>query len=204
MPRRFRAMKRRKPEGNDNVVIWDVTWEKGKSTGMRQLPLDQISVFLTDGAIKLTRSDGTWSIEEERLGSVRYEPKGTVIAEEGVGGMPIRAAVFQLKDGAPAKRPTTEALEVEYPRPGAVKLFETDRINVWDMSWNPGVQGPLHLHDSQTAAALLAKERFVLFRSKACLPRLCRGSWETCSLVVAPQSASYRGTGRRSTSCHFD
>jgi hypothetical protein len=81
---------------SDRFVIWDVAWEKGKSTGMHKLELDQVTVTLAEGAVKVSRPDGTWSIEQERFGSVRFESKGTVVAEEGVSDNPSRATVFQL------------------------------------------------------------------------------------------------------------
>lgn len=139
---------------SDCFVIWDVTLEEGKSTGMHELPLEQVSVFLTEGPVKVTRPDGTWSIEQERLGSIRFESKGTVEAEEGVSGKAIRAIVFQLKDVLPPKRPTTEGVPDFLPRPGSVKLFETDRIIVWDQTFRPG-PAPRHQHYSSTAGVFL-------------------------------------------------
>lgn len=145
----------RKVRESERFVIWDVTWEKGKSTGMQKLQLDQASVTLTEGAIKITKPDGTWSIEQERFGSVRLESKGTVEAEEGVSDTPSRAVVFQLKDAVPAKWPTTEGIPGAFPRIGAVKLFETDRINVWDSTWMAGKRIALHLHYTEAAAVFL-------------------------------------------------
>src|SRR5690349_17448997 len=63
----------KKMQESECFAIWDVTLRKGKPTGMQQLPLDQVTVFLNSGAVKFSRPDGTWSIEEERVGSVRLE-----------------------------------------------------------------------------------------------------------------------------------
>lgn len=43
---------------SNGFAIWDVTWKKGKSTGMRELALDQVTVALTEGAVRVIRSDG--------------------------------------------------------------------------------------------------------------------------------------------------
>ena len=145
----------KKIQETDGFVIWDVTWENGKSNGMHELELDQVSVTLTEGAVKVSRPDGTWSIEQRRFGSVRFESKGTVVAEEGVTYEPSRTMVFQLKDSVPPKRPVTEGVPGQFPRLGAVKLFETDRITVWDYSWRVGVLGTRHLHYNQSAAVFL-------------------------------------------------
>jgi hypothetical protein len=139
---------------DDHFVIWDVTWEKGKSTGMHELPLDQVTVNITvDGlsAIKITKRDGTESIEQEKNGSVRFESKGTVEAEEGASDRPSHAFVFQLKDVAPPHWPIKEGVPSQFPRVAAVKLFETNRIVVWDDTWLPGMHKPLHDHYTQQA-----------------------------------------------------
>ena len=66
------------------VTLWEVTREKGKSTGMHEHLLDRVSITLTEGAVKITKPEGTTSIEQERIGSVRYDSKGTIDAEEGL------------------------------------------------------------------------------------------------------------------------
>lgn len=89
---------------DEQFAVWDVTYEKGVSTGMHQLPLDQVSVNITvDGlsAIKVTKPDGTWSVENEKNGSVRFESKGTIEAEEGASDRAAHVFVFQLKEFKP-------------------------------------------------------------------------------------------------------
>jgi hypothetical protein len=49
-------------EKDNALVVWNVEWEKGKSTGMHKLDLDQVSVILVEGAVNVTKPDGTWSI----------------------------------------------------------------------------------------------------------------------------------------------
>jgi hypothetical protein len=136
-------------------VIWNAVNENGKSTGMRELPLDQVTVFWTEGPVKFSRADGTWSIEHERVGSIRFESKGTVESEEAASDKPVRAAIFQLKDASPPKWPITEGVPDQLPRPGAVKLFESDRIVVWDQTFSSGVAGPRHQHYNSTAGVWL-------------------------------------------------
>ena len=69
---------------NDTVAIWDVTWPKGKSTGLREHRYDQMTVTLAEGAVRTTRSDNTWTVEHSKVGAMQFESKGTVVAEEGV------------------------------------------------------------------------------------------------------------------------
>jgi hypothetical protein len=144
-----------KVQDNDRVFTWDTTLQKGKSSGPNKLDLDQVSVSLTEGARKFTRSDGTWEIEQERLGSVRYDPKGATLQEECLSDTPCRAMVFQLKDYVADPWPTREGVPPQFPRINTVKLFETDRITVWDQVWKPGEPIVRHAHYHRTVTVFL-------------------------------------------------
>jgi hypothetical protein len=145
----------KKIQDSEVFAIWDGTWQKGNSTGMQKLDMDQVSVALADGSLKITRPDGTWSIEEQRFGAVRFEPKGTVVAKELVSDAPSRVVVFQVKNVVPIPWPTKEGIPGHFPRVNTVKLFETDRIAVWDQTWKPGERITRHVHVNRVAAVFL-------------------------------------------------
>ena len=63
----------KKADESQCFIIWNVVYENGKSTGMREAPLDQVTVFWIEGPVKFSRPDGTWGIEHERVGSIRFE-----------------------------------------------------------------------------------------------------------------------------------
>ena len=125
---------------------------------MRERPYDQISVTLSAGAVKVTRPD-TWTIEHSRCGAVHFDSKGTVVGEEGVSGGARRAMVFQIKSyNVPVEPDVAKFVQAKKaeglpgqldPRNGGVKLFENDRIAVWDKIYAP--RGPVHVHYSQVA-----------------------------------------------------
>jgi hypothetical protein len=142
-------------QDNDHVLTWDTTLQKGKSTGMNKLDLDQVSVSLTEGATKITRPGGAWEIEQERLGSVRYSPKGTMLEEQCVSDTPCRMMVFQIKDYVAEPWPTREGVPPQFPRINTAKLFETDRFTVWDQVWKPGEPIVRHAHYHRTATVFL-------------------------------------------------
>ena len=76
---------------NEFVTIWDVTYEKGESATMQEHRYDQVSVTLSDGAVKVTRPDNTWTVDHSRFATVRFEPKGTITAL-GRYGKPLEVA----------------------------------------------------------------------------------------------------------------
>lgn len=144
-----------KVQDNDRVFTWDTTLVKGKPTGMNKLDFDQVAVSLTEGAMKITRPDGTWEIDQQRIGAIRYSPKGTVFEEECVSDMICRQMVFQLKDYVPDPWPTREGIPPQFPRINTVKLFETDRFTVWDQTWKPGEPIVRHAHYHRTVTVFL-------------------------------------------------
>lgn len=142
---------------NEMITVWDVTWEKGKTVPMHQLRFDQVSVALTEGAVKINRPDKTSTIDFLRHGSVRLESKGAVFAEEGVSDKPTRLIVIEMKSYALPKldpkitegfqEAKAKGIPPEFPREGTVKLFENDRFIAWDDTLVMGL-GRLHAHYS--------------------------------------------------------
>lgn len=43
-----------------------------------------------------------------------------------------------------------------FPRQGAVKVLENDRVVVWDVTWPKGVRGPVHEHYRDSVIVTLA------------------------------------------------
>jgi quercetin dioxygenase-like cupin family protein len=133
---------------NDRVAVWDVTWPKGQPTAMHEHPVDQLSVTLVGGTIRVTRLGGTPVVNESRLGSVTFTPKGTVHMEEGLSDVAQRKIMLQLKSSeSPSDSGSTVA---KVPLEGAVKLLENARLVAWDYTWNLGQETPRHTdyHDS--------------------------------------------------------
>jgi hypothetical protein len=141
---------------NDRAIAWEVLRPRGIVSAMYQLPLDQVVITLTEGAVRFTAPDGTTRISQEKFGAVRFESKGTVQQEEGLNDIPSRAIVFQLKEGPSPKTPVVDGIPGQFPRINAVKLFETDRVNVWDQVWMPDQTITNHLHYTQTIAVFLS------------------------------------------------
>lgn len=148
---------------NDLVAIWDVTWQKGQVLPMSEQMFDQVSVTLADGAVKVTRPDKSWTVEETRFASVGYTAKGTIGAEEGVSDTPRRAIVVELKsyamphlEAALAAKLKAEGVPPQFPREGAVRLFETEHFVVWDNFYHEG-KGVPHAHYNHDIAVFITE-----------------------------------------------
>src|SRR5580704_17593868 len=107
---------------NDRVEVWDVTWPKDMPTAMHLHPVDQLSVTLRGGTVRVTRLGGTPAVNNSKPGTVVLTPKGTVHMEEGLSDVHQRKIMLQLKSSQPASGAGT------LPREGAVKLMENARV----------------------------------------------------------------------------
>jgi quercetin dioxygenase-like cupin family protein len=140
LPPAFPREGSRKVLENSRVVIWDATWPKGKATALHEHPVDYLSVTLVEGTVKLTQRDGTSSVATAEFGGVRFNRKGVIHAEEGVSDQERRAIMVELKTvPRPAEAAVTES---GFPRNGATKALENERVAVWDVTWIQGQQIP--------------------------------------------------------------
>jgi quercetin dioxygenase-like cupin family protein len=130
----------RKVLENSRVIIWDATWPKGKATGLHEHPVDYLSVTVAEGTVKITQRDGTSSVATAEFGGVRFNRKGVIHAEEGVSDQERRAIMVELKTvPRPAEAPVTRS---GFPRNGATKGLENERVAVRDVIWIQGQQIP--------------------------------------------------------------
>lgn len=136
---------------NEHVTAWDVTW-RGRAS--RPTSVDQVAVTIEEGALKVSAPSQAPVIEWSRLGSVRVQPKGFAGTLEGVGGKARREIVVELKDTPPLRGKATAGIPGQFPRPGATRMFETDRLIVWDNAWDKA-SAYRHAHYSQVVAVFV-------------------------------------------------
>jgi hypothetical protein len=138
---------------NELVTAWDVTWVPGKGTPLATRRFDQVTVTVSEGTVKTVGPDKTWTIEHHRTGDATFEAKGTSASEEGIGPSTRRAVALELKSYTPPRLNATFLQGITAKNlPGffreAVKLFETDRVVVWDKTFRAGT-GSMHAHYNQ-------------------------------------------------------
>ena len=146
---------------NDRVIVWDVRWKKGVPTPMHAHTLDVVAVFLDGVTTKTTAVDGTTRMGNPmRKGDAVFQPRGVIHTEEATtdGG---RVIGVELKD-APAPPPIVNRpnLPPGFPRDGAARLLDNDRVAVWDFTWIPGRPVPMHFHDKDTVVVFIADGKY--------------------------------------------
>ncbi len=68
---------------------------------------------------------------------------------------PSKAIVITLKDKVVAPIANTSGFPNAFPRPNNIKVYEDNRIIVWDYTWTPGVPTPMHFHDKDVVVIYL-------------------------------------------------
>jgi quercetin dioxygenase-like cupin family protein len=132
---------------NERVTVWDVTIEKGKPSPMHRHKYDLVGVDL---------ADATSPAGAVKFGQVVWQPKGTAHIEQVTSDTPRHVIAVDLKDVKvpPISNPTKYPLA--FPRDGAKKVLENDRLTVWDYSWTLNKPTAMHFHDKDVVVVFMA------------------------------------------------
>ena len=145
---------------NDRVIVWDLRWKKGVPTAMHEHTLDVVGVFLEGVTTRTVAIDGTTRTGiAKQKGDAVFQPRGVIHTEEAVsdGG---RVIAVELKDvPPPPPLPSRPDLPPGFPRDGAARLIDNNRVTVWDFTWLPGKPVPMHFHDKDTVVVFLEPGR---------------------------------------------
>jgi hypothetical protein len=137
---------------NDQVTVWDITLKQGQLGPVTPADQDAVILFLEGGEI---RSDGPagGSTDTRQFGDAVFVPKGGDIRETLVKGGPVHEVVVWLKNAKPKTIANPTQYPTAWPRPGAVKTLENDRVAAWHYSWIAGRPAPMHFHIHQQVVA---------------------------------------------------
>jgi hypothetical protein len=124
---------------NERVAVWDFTWTRG-----------------VPGLLERQTTDSVWISVSPSVGDVRYWAKGAPRRADRSIGSPFRLIAIDLKDRPVAPLKNTSGFPNAFPRPGnSRRVFENDRVIVWDFTWTPGQPTPMHFHDKDVVVVYL-------------------------------------------------
>jgi hypothetical protein len=137
---------------NDRVTVWDVTWTKDQPSFTGASGHDAVTVYLSGGDFRVAPSAAV----THKTGEAVFRPKGARLSETWVGsGAPPRTVEILIKDSDRRPAPNTSGNPLAFPRPGATKLIDNNRVLVWDNRWTPGVPTSMHFHDKDVVVTYL-------------------------------------------------
>lgn len=133
---------------NDQVTAWDITLKPGQTGPLTPTDQDAVILYLEGGTIKSDSASGTATVTRA-FGDAVFVPKGSRLRESAVKGGPVHEIVVWLKDAKPKTIANPTKYPAAWPRPGAVKTLENDRVIAWHYSWLKGRPAPMHFHIHQ-------------------------------------------------------
>jgi DNA repair exonuclease SbcCD nuclease subunit len=132
---------------NERVKVWDITLIPGKPRLMQRHESAVVTMFLVGGKIRSTKENGETTVSERKFGEAVYDALGTEHTEEVISGSPARLIVAELKGPPEPLYANKSGYPPAFPRPGSLKVFENERVVIWNYSWTPNVPTPMHFHD---------------------------------------------------------
>jgi hypothetical protein len=137
---------------NDQVTVWDITLKQGQQGPATPADQDAVILYLEGGTIKSDSTPGS-STDARVFGDAVFVPKGSNLRETLVKGGPLHEVMIWLKNAKAKTIANPTKYPAAWPRPGAVKTLENDRVTAWNYSWLPGRPAPTHFHIHQQVVA---------------------------------------------------
>jgi hypothetical protein len=141
---------------NERVTAWEVHWLKDIPQPIHRHRYDMAGVYLRYGPIRVTSPEGVVAPDRPPFEVPRpyFQGKGVTHREEVIGfaaDAPERLAImFDLKEVAIAQSALQPGLPTAFPRDGAIKAIDNDRVTEWDYMWTTGRSLPRHVHDKDS------------------------------------------------------
>jgi hypothetical protein len=107
---------------------------------------DRVAIWDVTGAVPARPGD---AVIVSLAGSAKFVPKRTTPKISG------RSMVIDLKDHPVAPLANKSGYPNAFPRPGAKKILENDRVVVWNYSWATSVPTAMHYHDKDAIVTYL-------------------------------------------------
>ena len=134
---------------NARVTVRDVALEPGQATPVISHAGDYVILYRKGGAIR--GLDGKRAVHAD--GSAVFGHGGET--SDTAVSAPAHEVIVELKDSPSNTVPNTTGLPPAFPRPGSTKVFENDRVRVWNYAWVPGQPTAMHFHNTEVVVVFL-------------------------------------------------
>ncbi|MEP6831485.1 MAG: hypothetical protein ABI963_14180 [Rhizomicrobium sp.] len=133
---------------NDQVIAWDITLKPGQVSPLTPPDQDAVILYIEGGTTRTDSKSGS-STATHAFGDAVFVPKGSGLRETLIKGGTVHEVVVWLKDAKPKTIANPTKYPPAWPRPGAIKTLENDRVVAWNYSWLDGRPAPMHFHIHQ-------------------------------------------------------
>ncbi len=134
---------------NGRVTVRDLPLSQGQAGLAIQHAGDYVVLYVKGGRIR--GADG--KAQDHVAGSASAGHGGTT--SDTALDSDAHEVVVDLKDSPSNTVPNNTGLPPGFPRPGAEKVFENDKVRVWNYTWLPGKPTPMHFHNTEVVVVYL-------------------------------------------------
>ena len=134
---------------NGRVTVRDIQLGRGQPGPTIQHAGDYVVLYVKGGRIR--GADG--SAQDHASGSAMAGHGGAT--SDTALDADAHEVVVELKDSPSNTVPNTTGLPPGFPREGAKKVFENDKVRVWNYTWLPGKPTPMHFHNTEIVVVYL-------------------------------------------------
>jgi quercetin dioxygenase-like cupin family protein len=120
---------------NERIIAWRFAFGELTQPLIRDRRVPGVMVTLADGAVRIVDDVNTVATRE-------------VTAASSV-------VLIAIKDSLPDRLETPAGMAPAFPREGARRAVENDRVTVWNVIWTKGLRTPPHFHDKDVVAIYL-------------------------------------------------
>lgn len=131
---------------NERVTVSDVTLTPRKPEPIETHNHDFVTMYLIGGNFRIIDANGSPHTVTHKAGDATFTSAEAKTTEEVISDRPARIFIVELKEYPKSPATNTSKYPDAFPRPGSTKVFENDRVVVWNYSWAPGVPTPMHYH----------------------------------------------------------
>jgi hypothetical protein len=141
---------------SERVTAWRVEWLRDVKQPIHRHRYDMAGVYLRYGPIRVTSPEGAVSPQRPAFDIPRpyFQKKGITHREEMIGFAPDApqrlAIMFDLKEVSVAAATPPAGMPTAFPRDGAIKAIDNERVTEWDYTWQVGRVVPTHMHDKDS------------------------------------------------------
>ena len=132
---------------NARAQVWDVSWPKGKPSGLHRHLYDMTGLYYWPGDRIITAVDASTRNISTKAGQIQWQLKGITHIEEGTSDDPLRAVMIELKGDGPSGK-VEKTAGVTASTAGTMPLLDNERVTVWSYTKPP--QAVSHGHAMDT------------------------------------------------------
>jgi hypothetical protein len=141
---------------NERVTAWRVEWLRDIKQPIHRHRYDMAGVYLRYGPIRVTSPEGVASPQRPAFEVPRpyFQKKDITHREEMIGFAPDAsqrlAVMFDLQEVSVAPVTPPSGVPTAFPREGAIKAIDNERVTEWDYTWTSGRVIATHMHDKDS------------------------------------------------------